>query len=182
VSSPDGPLVVIGIGNVLLRDDGVGVHVVEALRGLAGRGEVALPAGTRLVDGGTLCLELLPEIDASRAVLFVDAADLGRAPGAVGSMNGDALRHAPAGPGRPGDGVAGLLAMADLAGVMPAAVALVGIQPQTIDAGLAPTDVVQAAIPAAVATTLAELGRLAAATQVRRTPVGPAREMTGTTV
>jgi hydrogenase maturation protease len=174
----DGPVAVIGIGNVLLRDDGVGVHVVRAMRRLAERGEIALAAETRLVDGGTLSLDLLPEIAGARAVVFVDAADLGRAPGAVAPIRGTELRRSAAGAGHLHGGLAGLLATAELAGALPQDVALVGIQPHTINVGLEPTAAVRAAVPAAVATTLAELDRLAATTP-RRGPAPGDQEITG---
>jgi hydrogenase maturation protease len=177
-STADGPVAVIGIGNVLLQDDGVGVHVVRALRNRAERGEIALAADTRLVDGGTLILDLLPEIDGARAVVFVDAADLGAAPGAVTTIRGAALRRSAAGCGHPRGGLAGLLGVAELAGVLPRDVTLVAIQPHTIDVGLEPTRVVDAAVQAAVATTLAELDRLAA-TPARWIPVAGDHEMTG---
>jgi hydrogenase maturation protease len=179
MSAPLGPLVVIGIGNILLRDDGVGVHVVNALRRLADHGTLTLPVGTRLVDGGTLGVDLLPEIDGARAVLFVDAADLGRAPGTVATIGGDALRRAPAGSGRPRAGVAGLLATAELAGVLPRTVSLVGIQPHTIDAGLEPSGVVFDAVPAAVASTLIEIGRLDGAAGSRRPPAAREHQSQG---
>ncbi len=173
MSAPDGPVAVIGIGNVLLRDDGAGVHVVGVLRQLAERGEISLATDVRLVDGGTLSLALLAEIDGTRAVVFVDAADLGSAPGAVAPVRGAALRRAGDGYGCVRAGLAGLLATAELAGVLPADVVLVGIQPQAIVAGLEPTDVVRAALPAAVEATLVELGRLAGTPPTRIPAAGP---------
>jgi hydrogenase maturation protease len=161
MTNPDGPIVVLGIGNVLLRDEGAGVHVVRALQSLADTGDVELPPGTSLLDGGTLGLDLLPLISDARAVLLVDAIDGGRAPGAVEVTRGDALREAPAGHILPHPvGVGDLLASARLMGALPEAVALVGIQPSEIAIGLELTEVVRAAVPAAVATTLDELRRL----------------------
>ena len=175
MSHPHGPLLVLGIGNILLRDEGIGVQVVRALRGLSDRGDVELPPGTSLLDGGTLGLGLLPLISDARAVLLVDAVDLGRAPGAVEVMHGDALRRAQAGhvsPHRAGlgpgagighpAGIGDLLATAQLMGVLPEAVALVGVQPSEIAVGLELTEPVRAALPTAVETTLDELWRLEA--------------------
>ena len=163
MSASRGPVTVIGVGNVLLRDDGVGVHVVRELERLARRGEIVLPPGTRLVDGGTRGLDLLPQIAAAGAVLFVDAADSGSAPGAVAAIPADALRRTRPGSVGPRAGVAGLLATARLAGVLPPGVALVGVQPESIEAGLELSNVVGAAIPAAVEAALAEVRRLATA-------------------
>jgi hydrogenase maturation protease len=157
----DGPVLVLGIGNVLLGDEGAGVHVVRALGRLIDRGDVEVPPGTRLLDGGTVGLGLLPMVWDSRAVLLVDAMDGGRAPGSIEAIRGDALREVSAAglPAR-GFGVSDLLSAAWLAGALPAAVALVGIQSGEVAIGLELTPAVQAAVPAAVATTLAELRRL----------------------
>jgi hydrogenase maturation protease len=171
MSRPDGPLLVLGIGNVLLRDEGVGVRVVRELECLAERDAVHLPAGTSLVDGGTRGLDLLPLITDARAVVIVDAMDLGLAAGAVDVVRGDALfGDVPSGAAVPGarggaasagpNGVRGLLDLARLMGTPPAAVSLVGVQPSGIAVGTELTEVVQQALPAAVATTLSELRRL----------------------
>jgi hydrogenase maturation protease len=69
--------VVLGLGNILLGDEGVGVHVVEELRRAGG-----LP-GVELVDGGTAGFRLLPYFDGARLVVVVDAAADGAPPGTV---------------------------------------------------------------------------------------------------
>jgi hydrogenase maturation protease len=163
MSHPDGPILVLGIGNVLLRDEGVGVQVVHTLESLAERGDAELPPGTSLLDGGTLGLGLLPLLSDARAVLVVDAVDLGRAPGAVEVIRGHTLRRGQAGHASPHRvGVGDLLAAAQLMGTLPEAVALVGVQPSEIAIGLELTELVRAALPIAVETTLGELWRLEA--------------------
>lgn len=160
MSAPVGPLLVLGIGNVLLRDEGVGVHLLRELERRAGRGDVVLPRDTRLVDGGTMGLDLLPRLAGARAVVVLDAVDLRLAPGAVTVLRGDALRSRAGTRAVQRAGVGDLLAAARLADVLPAAVSLVGVQPGEIAIGLALTEVVQAALPAAVAATIVELHRL----------------------
>jgi hydrogenase maturation protease len=161
MSSQGGALLVLGIGNVLLRDEGVGVRVVDEIGRLADRGDIALPPGTELLDGGTRGLALLPAVADARAVLVIDAARLGREPGSVSIVRGDALRAAPDGDAasRPG-GLVWLLDLARAAGELPAAVSLVGIEPGEIDAGLDMSDVVRTAVPAAVVAALGEMVRL----------------------
>jgi hydrogenase maturation protease len=161
MSAPAGPFLVIGIGNTLLRDEGVGVHLLRALEQRVARGEVALPPETRLIDGGTLGLDLLPLLAGARALLFLDAVDLGLAPGAVTTLQADALQARVAGARAvlPA-GIDDLLATARLADVLPAATGLVGVQPAEIAAGLELTGVVRAALPSAIAATIAELRRL----------------------
>lgn len=151
MTSPDGPIVVLGVGNVLLGDDGVGVHVVRALERLAQRGLVELPPGTRLVDGGTLGLDLLPLVSSARALVLVDAVDRGHAPGAVEVLPGDALTRASAvGISPQRAGVGDLLAARSVAGGLPKAIALVGVQVGEIGIGSGLTGSVRAAVPAAV--------------------------------
>jgi hydrogenase maturation protease len=158
MSSAQGPILVVGIGNVLLRDEGAGVHVVRALRDLADSGEIELPRSTTLLDGGTLGLGLLQFISDARAVLLIDAMDGGREPGSVEVFRGDTTRDAKAGRTFSNSvGVGDLLATARLMGDLPDAVALVGIQPSEISVGLELTEIVRAALPTAVAATLSEL-------------------------
>jgi hydrogenase maturation protease len=164
MSRPDGPILVIGVGNVLLRDEGVGVRVARELHRLGSTGHVAVPSGTRVVDGGTLGLDLLPLIEDSRALLIIDAVDLRQPPGTVDVIHGDALQDSFSGHVSPHQvGIGDLLAAARLMGTLPRAVALVGIQPGEIAVGLELTDAVEAAVPAAVQAAVDELRSLAAA-------------------
>lgn len=182
MSAMAGPLLVLGIGNVLLRDEGVGIHVLRELERRAGQGDVALPPDTRLIDGGTMGLDLLPQLAGARAVLLLDAVDLRLAPGTVTVLRGDALRARACGTRAvERAGVGDLLAAARLADLLPAAVSLVGVQPAEVEVGLALTAVVRAALPAAVAATIAELHGLdadAAATGPRSLELE--HEMAGT--
>jgi len=161
MSSERGPIVVFGIGNVLLRDDGVGVHVVRELERREARGDALLPPHTQLVDGGTLGLDLLSLIAGARAVLLLDAAFLGGAPGDVTVLRGDALRARRGGARAvlPA-GVDDLLAAARVADLLPKAVSMVGVEPGEIAAGLDLTAAVEAALPAAAAAATEELWRL----------------------
>jgi len=161
MSRGTGPLMVLGIGNVLLRDDGVGVHVVRELEREVERGDALLPPHTQLVDGGTLGLNLLSLIAGARAVLLLDAAFLGGAHGDVTVLRDDALR-ARSGGARAvlPAGIDDLLAAARLADLLPAAVSLVGVEPGEIAAGLDLTTAVRAALPDARAAAIDELWHL----------------------
>jgi hydrogenase maturation protease len=151
---------VIGIGNILLRDEGVGVRVVVELERLAADGQIDVPSGTRFVDGGTLGLELLPMFAGASALVLVDAVTLRLAPGSVVVIRGDAIEGTLAGHVSPHQvGVADLVAAARLTGVMPKAASLVGVVPAEIAIGLDLTPAVEAAVPKALAAVRAELGR-----------------------
>jgi hydrogenase maturation protease len=140
-------VLILGIGNVLLRDEGVGVRVVQALA----EDRTPLPRGTRVVDGGTLGLELLPLLEDAHRVVFVDAVHLSEAPGTVRTLRDQELTpaiHHHLSPHQVG--TADLLAVAQLLGVLSERVALVGIQPDAVEVGLELSEAVQQAIPAAV--------------------------------
>lgn len=146
------PIVVIGVGNVLLGDDGVGVRVVEALRRVVEADPRAVPPGTRLLDGGTLGLSLLDEVRSARALLLVDAANAILAPGAIGVW-----RDVQPGTLAVARGMDELLSVAGLLNALPAAVTLVGVGIGEVAAGIELTEPVAAAVPRAVTTVRGEL-------------------------
>jgi hydrogenase maturation protease len=123
---------VIGLGNLLLRDEGLGVHAVEALEK-----NYLFPEEVRLIDGGTLGLDLLPLIEGMEKILFLDAADLKREPGDITVVEDREIpsflepklsfHHV---------GLADLLFASRLVGNPPAKVVLVGMQPETMEMGL----------------------------------------------
>ena len=122
----------IGLGNLLLGDEGVGVHAVEALKK-----KYDFPEEVRLLDGGTLGLDLLHMIEGMDRVLFVDAVDLKEKAGTIAVIEGEglpsllepklSLHHV---------GLADLLLASSFLGTRPAEIALVGIQPETLEIGL----------------------------------------------
>jgi len=162
VTDRDGPLVVLGVGNILMRDDGVGVWIVQELLDDVDCGAVDLPAGTQLVDGGTLGLSLLPIIDHdTRALLLIDAVDLDRPPGTVTVLRDDGIEATLGGHLSPHQaGVADLVAVARLTGMLPPAVSLVGVQPAIVEAGLALSPDVERAVARAKTVVCGELAHL----------------------
>lgn len=139
-------VLVMGVGNTLLQDDGVGIHVTERLRQAD-----ETPGAVRYVDGGTLGLSLLPELEEADALIIVDAAELDAPPGTVRVFRDAEIQnllysrkqsvHEVA--------VSDLLAAATLRGTCPEDRALVAVQPACTELGLEPTEAVRAAIPAA---------------------------------
>lgn len=140
------PVLVMGVGNTLLQDDGAGVRVTEAL-------SHAAPEGLRIVDGGTIGLSLLPDLEDADAVIVVDASELGEAPGTVRVFRDGEIDQLLSGKRRSVHEVAlvDLFSAAAIRGRVPARRALVAIQPGSTDWGLEPTAEVAAAIPRACA-------------------------------
>ena len=135
-------ILVLGIGNVLMCDDGAGVH---AARGFEAFDDEDL----RVVDGGTLGLSLLTEVESCAALIVFDAARYGAPPGAVRTFAGDAMDLQLSGKKQTAHEVAlfDLLATAELIGRKPARRALIGVEPGRVDWGLEPTPEVALAIP-----------------------------------
>ncbi len=150
-------LVAVGVGNVLLGDDGAGIRVIERLRREVAEGRVALPPGARLVDGGTLGLGLLRELDGARGLVLLDAGCHDEPPGTVTVHRGDeAIRVATA--GRAGEsGVGELVAVAGLLRVLPPLVSIVEIEAGEIAMGTCLSPAVELAMPRAAKATLREL-------------------------
>ncbi len=70
-------IVILGVGNILLSDEGVGVHVVEKLRGEIESSDI------ELIDGGTAGLDLLPVIESCDYLLIIDCVKGGEKPGTI---------------------------------------------------------------------------------------------------
>jgi hydrogenase maturation protease len=142
------PILVLGVGNILMRDDGVGVRLMEHLRSM----QPPL-AGVEYLDAGTLSFVLLPRIQDCRALLVLDAAHLGEPPGAVRMLAGadmdGFLRTARCSVHEVG--IRDLLDLARLTGTLPEQRAFIGIQPAETDWGEQLSPIAAAALPAAAA-------------------------------
>jgi hydrogenase maturation protease len=143
-----GPTLILGLGNALLADEGVGVEVIRRLKV-----ELAHGDDLRFLDGGTLSFTLARAIADSRRLIVVDAAALGAAPGTVRVFEGDAVDRQLRTPGKAVHEVslADLMDMARLTASLPERRALVGIQPSKIDWGVHLTPTLEAAVPTAMA-------------------------------
>lgn len=150
MTMPSGALV-LGIGNILLRDEGVGVVVARRIEAARAAGDAVVPWNCRVVDGGTLGLDLLPMIGDVNQVVMVDAVNLGQAPGTVTVLRDETVQAALSGHVSPHQiGVGDLVAAARLMGTLPARLTLVGIQPGEIAIGLELTESVAAAVDVAI--------------------------------
>ena len=136
-------VLVLGLGNRLLRDDAAGPLAVEQL--------AASAASPRAVfrDGGTIGLQLLPEIEQAEAFIAIDAAAFGAPPGTVRVFEGAEMDRQLGGRKRSAHEVAlfDLMATALLNDRLPSRRALVAVQPQSTELGLEPTPAVAASIP-----------------------------------
>lgn len=123
---------VIGVGNILMQDEGVGPKVAEILRR-----DYNFEPNIEIIDGGTLGLDLLTYIEKHKKIIIIDVVDFGKKPGFIKILKGDeippylktklSVHHV---------GVQDLIEVARLMGYIPEELVLVGIQPESIDLGL----------------------------------------------
>jgi hydrogenase maturation protease len=134
VTSPtgQGPILVLGIGNLVMSDDGVGVRVVQSLAS-----RYRFPVGVELLDGGTLGLDLLPRLEGVTHLLVIDAVETGGAPGTLVRLTGSDIPVALETKVSPHQmGLKDLLAVARLQGNAPGEMVLLGVQPACIEMGM----------------------------------------------
>jgi hydrogenase maturation protease len=160
-------ILVMGVGNALLQDDGVGPRIIEALPALLPTATTEDGFHVELVDAGTIGLALLPQVEDADSVIVVDAAELDATPGTVRVFRDRQIDELLSGRRRSVHEVAllDLFAAAALRGRCPTRRALVAVQPACTDWGLEPSPSVAAAIPgacAAVAELLSEFSTMEA--------------------
>lgn len=160
-----GEIVVLGIGNTLLTDDGIGIVVVRELADAAAAAPAPEPTDDRPAvvyhDGGTIGLALLPLIENTAGVILVDAANFGGSVGEVRLFEGEAmdalLRVNRSTPHE--IAVSDLILTAELIGTCPDRRALVAIQAGDLTLGDTPQPAVAAAVPEARAHVAAIIDR-----------------------
>lgn len=152
-AAPGAGVLVLGVGNLLLGDDGVGPVVAQELHA----DPAGLPVGVRVLDGGTLGLELTAAIDDRVATLvLVDAAAHGGEPGDVATWTGEEVARVFDRPMSVHQaGVESLLGALTLMNRMPARVVVVGVEPASTEPGVGLSAAVAAAVPEACARVVA---------------------------
>lgn len=138
---------VLGVGNVLLADEGAGVHALRYLQDHYDLQEV------RYIDAGTLSFTLASDIADADHLIVLDAAQIGAAPGGIKVLeNGEVDEFLRSGKCSVHEvGFADLMDIARLEGYLPERYALIGIQPETLGWGETPSESVRRALPRAAA-------------------------------
>jgi hydrogenase maturation protease len=149
-------LLVLGLGNILCGDDGLGAVAIARIRA---RYEV--PEGVSILDGGTLGLSLLPYVEDSERVILVDAINAEAPPGSFVRLEGDEVGPAVAGRLSVHQvGVADLLDAARWRGKLPGELVLLGLVPGTLEVGVTRSARVEAGLPGLVDRVVQEVSRL----------------------
>lgn len=148
---------VLGLGNLVHADDGVGVHAIARLER-----HPRVPPGVVLMDGGTQGLNLLAHLTGVEKLLVLDAIDAGREPGAIVRLEGDTLQRLPGKPSVHQLGFADLMIALQLIGETPPEVVVLGVQPQSTGWSASLTPPVADALGAFIDLAISELERWSA--------------------
>ncbi|MCX7180064.1 MAG: HyaD/HybD family hydrogenase maturation endopeptidase [Proteobacteria bacterium] len=145
--------VVLGIGNILLSDEGVGVRAIEALRDA-----YAVPAELDVIDGGTSAMELLDDLSRAKLLIVVDAVKAGRPPASIVHLSGDEVPvffRTKLSPHQ--IGLSDVLASLELLGEAPEETIIIGVQPVTLSLGMSLSGDVAAILPDVLQMLVADL-------------------------
>ena len=125
-------VLVMGVGSILMTDEGIGIRAVEELEK-----RYRFPENVEILDGGTSGIELLSYISGKDYLIIIDAIKSGNPPGTVLRVEGEDV------PARfrtrisPHQlGISDLLAAATLTDEMPKQLVLFGIEPKEIVLGI----------------------------------------------
>ena len=147
--------VVLGLGNTLSRDEGLGVFALEPLRArLAGCEEI------ELLDGGVLGMSLLPLVESCSHLLVLDAVDTGAPPGTVTELSREEIPlFARLKLSLHQLGFQEVLKFASVRGNLPERLGLVGAQPADMSVGVGLSPGIEAVLPEIAARAVAVLER-----------------------
>lgn len=147
---------VMGVGNILMQDEGIGVRMVESLQA-----DYQLPANVEVLDGGTAGMDLLGTVADRDELVIADAVNSRRPPGSMVVLRDDEVRALFRSKISPHQlGISDLLAALALMDAAPRRLVLVGVVPEAMETGLELTATVAAARNEAVARLADELTRL----------------------
>lgn len=148
------PIVVLGVGNLLLSDEGVGVHVAHKLM------EMDLPAGVEVIEGGTDGFRLMNVVTEAERLIVVDAVKGGSPPGSIYRFD---IKDAPSSPDTYKTsvhqiGILEIIHLSELIGQTPETT-VIGVEPKSLDMGMTLSPEVEEMIPKIIELILEEVQR-----------------------
>jgi hydrogenase maturation protease len=145
--------VVLGVGNLLLSDEGVGVHFVQRFEKT-----YHIPEEIQFLDGGTLGMDLLYYLEGAENLLIIDAVQADREPGTLIRLADDkvpAFLSMKVSPHQVG--VPDMLAAATLRGTLPKHIVLWGVQPASLEVSMELSDIVSPLVDVLIEKAIEEL-------------------------
>lgn len=145
-------ITILGVGNLLLSDEGVGVHVVRELM------RMRLPSGVSVVEGGTEGFGLLNIITETDRLIVIDAVKGGASPGSIYRFDIDEIRDCPSGfkTSIHQIGILEVLNLSRLIGHTPRTT-VIGIEPKSLEMGMELSPEVKEKIPRIITLILEEI-------------------------
>jgi hydrogenase maturation protease len=146
-------VLVLGVGNILLSDEGIGVRVIEALQD-----RYRIPPEVEVIDGGTAGMDLLDTLSGRRQVIIVDAVRTGGPPGSIVRLVDEqvpAFFRSRISPHQLG--LSDVLAALSILGSEPQAVTVIGVEPADLSIGLELSPVLAARLDELVERVVGEL-------------------------
>jgi hydrogenase maturation protease len=137
-----GRKIVLGLGNMLNHDEGLGLQALKALGGRLGPQH-----SVELIDGGVMGLDLLPMVEDADHLLVLDAINAGQTPGTVIELDGDAIpKYAGVKLSQHQMTFQELLSMTQLRGTTPPHLRLIGAQPEDLTLGIGLSETIENAL------------------------------------
>jgi hydrogenase maturation protease len=135
-------ITVLGIGNILMQDEGVGVRVIEELLR-----QYSFPQHVQVLDGGTLGMELLRFLIGTDQLILVDAVNGDLSPGSIYQFHNDEVKaYFKEKVSMHELGIQDVLAVMDVLEKPIGEIMILGVQPLTIDTSLEMTPIVSKAV------------------------------------
>ena len=152
-------IVVLGVGNTLLSDEGIGVRAIEQLQQ-----DHDLPPEVVVIDGGTTGMEMLDDLSNADHIIIVDAVRSGKAPAAIVKLVDEQVPVFFKTKLSPHQiGLSDVLATLDFIGEQPGGVTVIGVEPVSLDTSMSLSPQVEARLPEVVEMVVAELRQLGVA-------------------
>lgn len=146
-------VVVLGVGNILLTDEGVGVRVVEQLEA-----QYVLPEGVVVIDAGTSAMEILEDLENLDLLVIADAVFAHQEPAALVKLqDGDVPAFFQRNMSPHQVGLSDVLAALEFNGRAPKKVVICGIKPVSMQLGMELSPEVAAKVPALLEMVVGEL-------------------------
>jgi hydrogenase maturation protease len=149
------PILVLGVGNLVLKDEGVGVHVVQRLQEMDD-----MPPNVDVVDGGTMGLDLLDDIEGRKKVVIVDTVRGGGSPGTLYRMTVDDIEDMPKSRVSLHDiDMTDVFKLADLFKIEKPEIVIIGVEPKDMEsASMELSPEIEAQIPKVIEMVKREVG------------------------
>ena len=147
------PILILGIGNVLLKDEGVGIRVAEKMK------QMSLPADVEVIDGGVGGLNLQYCVEGRKKVIVVDAVKAGAPPGTLFRFTDKDLA-AKKGVMRSAHGIdfSDVVSIVNFLGTRPDEIVFLGIEPESLDAGMELSPNIEKMVPVLINLVMKEIG------------------------